>query len=97
MLDVSFCEPICFAQINVLLFRLSGLDLTSKSVSNETINPLVKVKENINLPDVPISTTPPRNEVNLSAMTKVHVQEPKCTVSETALYQSVAQNPKRSK
>ncbi|CAH0562061.1 unnamed protein product [Brassicogethes aeneus] len=72
--------------------RLSGLDLSPKSISNET-SPLEKVKQNFKFPDV--STTSAAQ--NGPSITKVHVQEITLPIPESSSYHTIPNNQNHKK
>ncbi|CAG9816689.1 unnamed protein product [Phaedon cochleariae] len=74
--------------------RLSGLDLSSKTISNETTSPLEKVKNNFKLGEAPISQAQ-NGMIGSAPITKVQVQE--VTLPVSTIFPSIAsQNRKKA-
>ncbi|XP_019881677.2 KN motif and ankyrin repeat domain-containing protein 2 isoform X2 [Aethina tumida] len=72
--------------------KLSGLDLSPKSVSSET-SPLDKVKQNFKFPEV---NTPAQNGSSTS-ITKVQIQETTLPISESTSFHSISNIRNRKK
>ncbi|XP_060516365.1 uncharacterized protein LOC132695849 isoform X2 [Cylas formicarius] len=74
---------------------LSGLDLSPKAVSAESISPFDKVKQNLRL-EAPTTSSDSKvqNGVSLGPITKVQVQETILPVSESTIFHPSSQNRK---
>ncbi|CAG9759950.1 unnamed protein product [Ceutorhynchus assimilis] len=78
-------------------YKLSGLDLSPKAISTESISPFDKVKQNLRLDaSASASNSKSQNGVNLAPITKVQIQETILPVSESTIFQTPAQNRKKA-
>jgi len=75
--------------IKVVYSRLSGLDLTPKSVSTEAISPFDKVKQNFKL-DVPANIPSSKSQSQ-----KTLTQGGTLPVSESTIFQPPSENRKK--
>ncbi|XP_030748449.1 KN motif and ankyrin repeat domain-containing protein 2 [Sitophilus oryzae] len=72
--------------------KLSGLDLSPKSVSTEAISNFEKVKENLKL-DIPANASTSKSQNGLStSFSKVQIQETTLPVSESTIFQPSTDN-----
>lgn len=69
--------------------KLSGLDLSHKAISTESISPFDKVKQNLKLdsPANASSSKSQQNGINFAPITKVQIQETTLPISESTIFQ----------